>query len=485
MDLPYKEMFDGLPCYLTVQDRSLRVLRANALFRKDFGEFEGRHCYQLYKRRTEPCERCPVALTFNDGKSHHSENRVQLLNGKETDILVYTQPVLDESGEIVAVMEMCADVSEMKLLEAQLRESQERYRLLFEEVPCYISIQDADLRLIEANRSFREEFGDYFGSKCYEVYKHRDKPCVPCSVQEAFRDGRIHQREEVVKSRHGSPMNMLVSAAPIRNSNGEIHSVMEMSANITQIRELQSQLASVGLLISTISHGIKGLLTGLDGGVYLVNTGLAKDDRPRVLKGWDMVSRNVEKIKSMVMDMLYYAKDREPRYQTIQALAAARDALALAQPKAGRRGIDLLSDLDESAGSFEVDPEAFRSLLLNLIDNGMDACCSTRRKSGLEVRLGMRGAPDCVEFAIEDNGVGMDQETQDKAFSLFFSTKGAEGTGLGLFIANKIVKSHGGVLELDSELGKGTRIVVRMPRAKPAATHEESVSDTEKEFHHG
>ena len=84
-----------------------------------------------------------------------------------------------------------------------------------------------------------------------------------------------------------------------------------MSTDITQIRELQSQLTSIGLLVGSISHGIKGLLTGLDGGIYLVNSGFAKNEPERVNKGWEMVQRNVDRIRSMVMDILYYAKDRE------------------------------------------------------------------------------------------------------------------------------------------------------------------------------
>jgi len=75
---------------------------------------------------------------------------------------------------------------------------------------------------------------------------------------------------------------------------------------------------------------------------------------------------------------------------------------------------------------------------------------------------------------VEDNGIGMDRETRDKAFSLFFSSKGLKGTGLGLFIANKIVDKHGGDIVVDSEPGRGTRFVIRIPlEAKPSVRPEE------------
>jgi signal transduction histidine kinase len=72
-----------------------------------------------------------------------------------------------------------------------------------------------------------------------------------------------------------------------------------------------------------------------------------------------------------------------------------------------------------------------------------------------------------VRFEVEDNGIGMEQETREKAFSLFFSSKGSEGTGLGLFVANKIATSHGGSIRIVSTVGEGTRFLVSIPRTRP------------------
>ena len=107
-----------------------------------------------------------------------------------------------------------------------------------------------------------------------------------------------------------------------------------------------------------------------------------------------------------------------------------------------------------------------RSLLVNLAENSVDACRVDKKKVMHKVTIGVRGGRRHVEFHIADNGIGMDQETREKAFSLFFSSKGAEGTGLGLFIASNIAHAHGGSIELDSELDKGSRFVVRIPRKR-------------------
>jgi PAS domain S-box-containing protein len=365
-------------------------------------------------------------------------------------------------------MEMSTDVTLIKQLEHQLRDSQKRYHLLFEDVPCYISIQTPDLRIIETNRAFRDNFGDSLGRLCFEAYKHRTEACVPCPVRETFRDGQPHTREEVVSSPEGEPIHVLVTTAPIRDVNGNIVSVMEMSTDITTIRELESQLTSLGLLIGSVSHGLKGLLNGLAGGIYLVNTGFKKEDQQRVQKGWEIVERNVGRIRNMVSDILYYAKEREPNWETVSAVEIAEEVSSLVRPRAAEHEVRLKKIVDTSAGEFEADPRAVRSLLANLLENSVDACRLDSKKSDHQIVLEVDGTPDQVQFVVRDNGIGMDRETREKAFTLFFSSKGSEGTGLGLFISNRIASSHGGTIELRSDAGVGTHFVVRLPRVRPA-----------------
>ena len=107
---------------------------------------------------------------------------MRCLDGKEVSVLVEASPIRDQSGRITAVIEMSTDVTQIKSLERQLRRSRQRYRLLFDEVPCYISIQDRELHIVEANRAFQEDFGSCLGCKCYEAYKHRTEPCAPPSM---------------------------------------------------------------------------------------------------------------------------------------------------------------------------------------------------------------------------------------------------------------------------------------------------------------
>jgi PAS domain S-box-containing protein len=467
MDLPYRQYFDAMPCYATVQDRDFKVITANRLFREAFGDYRNRYCYQVYKHRAEKCEVCPVDQTFRDGQVHSSEERVRCLDRREVSVIVYTEPILDEQGQITAVMEMSTDITDVKRLQNQLRDSQAHYRTLFEEVPCYISIQDRDLNIVDANRLHRETFGDFLGCKCFQVYRHRSEECLPCPVRETFEDGRLRVHEEVVTSRDGRPIDVLVHTTPIVGATGRIDHVMEMSADITQIRELESQLSSIGLLISSISHGIKGLLNGLNGGTYLVNKGLAAGDQVRVTKGWAIVQRNIERIRSMVLDILYYAKDREPDWKPLSAAAVVQEVAEAMRDKAAELGVTFAEEIQTNAGTFEADEKAIRAMLVNLAENALDACRLDRVKTSPRVVVRASDGGPAVQFEVEDNGIGMEQETREKAFSLFFSSKGSEGTGLGLFVANKIATAHGGTIQIASTVGEGTRFLVSIPRSRP------------------
>ena len=462
MELLYQQLFEELPCYVTVQNKDLRVVAANRLFRRDFGDKVGNYCYELYKGRQEKCPDCAVERCFGDGEIHRSTEVIRQLDGRERWVKVYTAPMRGATGEINGVVEISADITDVKQL-------QQKFHALFEEVPCYISVQDRNLNITDANRRFRDDFGDEIGKPCFEVYKHRDEPCMECPVAHTFQDGQPYHSEEVVSTKDGRQRNVITATAPIRDAAGEIVQVIEMSTNITELRQVQDRLTSLGLLVGSISHGIKGLLNGLDGGIYLMESGRTKNKPERVDQGWDILKRNVERIRSLVLNVLYYAKDRPVINEELELRELASSVQAVVANRAQQLGVGL--EVAASPGSFEADGHAVHAMLVNLLENSLDACRTDSKKVEHLVRLEARPGDGEVIFAVSDNGTGMDRETREKAFSMFFSSKGAEGTGLGLFISHKIVKSHGGRVELTSEPGEGTTFTVHMP-LKPAPEEE-------------
>jgi signal transduction histidine kinase len=200
--------------------------------------------------------------------------------------------------------------------------------------------------------------------------------------------------------------------------------------------------------------------------MYLVNSGFTKGDEARVKKGWATVQRNAERIKAMVSDILYYAKDRIPNWELLDAGELAFDVVSMMEARSQELKVGLTLEANESAGGFEGDAQAVRALLANLVENSLDACRLAASCEGHQVKVRVQGDEHSVRFHVEDDGIGMDRETQEKAFSLFFSSKGT-GTGLGLFIADKIARAHGGDIGLSSKPGDGTTFIVTLPRARP------------------
>jgi PAS domain S-box-containing protein len=470
----YHEYWEEMPCYLSVHDRDFRIIDGNRRFREDFGDRVGEYCYRVYKGRDEVCPECPVEATFNDGRSHGSEQLLTTDTGQQMPVMVHTTPIRDDGGEVVAVMEMHTNIREVKKLQQELQRSKEQFAQLFEEVPCFITVQGPDRVIRHANRSYRETFGlDSVGRTCFEMYKHREEQCLVCPSQKTFETGRSQHHEEVLIAANGDKLNALCTTAPLKNADGEVEAVMEMCVDITEMRELQDQLTSIGLLVGSISHGIKGLLTGLDGGIYMVNSGFQKNKPERVEKGWAMVQRNVERIRSTVLDILYYAKDRELLVEDVDIAALVAEIREGLEKKATDLDVELAIEVAPDSGTLPGDTQAIRAMLLNFLENALDACRSDSAEKRHRIRLVARREPPWMLIEVEDNGIGMDRETREKALSLFFSSKGLKGTGLGLFISNKIVDKHGGTIHIDSEPGEGTRFVVRLPlEAKPSTKPE-------------
>jgi len=237
--------------------------------------------------------------------------------------------------------------------------------------------------------------------------------------------------------------------------------------------ELQSHLASLGLMIGSISHGIKGLLTGLDGGIYLLDSGFTKKNEVQIKEGWDVVKLTVERIRKMVTDILFYAKERDLRSERIDIRNFVEEIAKELNPKLKGQKIKLVDDFDANLGEFEIDVTYVHSALLNIIENATDACLRDKTKKSHKIIFGARKNEEKIILEVTDNGIGMDSETQDKIFTPFFSSKGTKGTGLGLFIANTIIEQHGGEINVKSNVGQGTLFQIKIPRKPPFKGEEE------------
>jgi PAS domain S-box-containing protein len=459
--------FNEMPCFVSIHNSKNKIVGTNQLYKERLGNKIGRSSWEIYASSAGSQENCPVANTFSTGKGQQRKERVKNLKGSELPVMVHTAPIRNRDGEVELVLEMAADLTEVSRLQEELISCQQRYQQLFDAAPCYFTVQDRDLKLMAANKKFLEDFGMQFGSFCAQAYSHDGEPHPECPVWKTFEEGESQQAETVVTAKSGEQYNVLIWTAPIKNVAGEVTHVMEMSTNITQIRQLQDHLSSLGLLIGSISHGIKGLLTGLDGGMYRVESGFEKEDHERIKEGWDIVRHMIGRIRNMSLDLLYYAKERDLQWERTDVLTFANDVALTVEPKALGHNIEFVRDFDASAGEFEVDAGVLSSALTNILENALEACLEDNSKKSHEIIFRVRQDKDNIIFDVSDNGIGMDKETREKMFTLFYSSKGREGTGLGLFISNQIIEQHEGAIQVDSTPGEGSRFTVRMPKILP------------------
>ena len=242
----------------------------------------------------------------------------------------------------------------------------------------------------------------------------------------------------------------------------------EYTENLEQLirekTELQSHLSSLGLMIGSISHSIKGLLTGLDGGMYLLDSGFLKKDRDQVEEGWEIVKSMVERIRKMVMDILFYAKERELRLECIDIRKFTKEVIRELEPKMKAEDIQFTRNFGSDLGEFRVDGTYIHSALINILENAIDACSQNHTKNPPEIILSVKAHSKDIVFEISDNGVGMNSKTQERIFTPFFSSKGNKGTGLGLFVANTIIQQHGGSINVKSTSGQGTLFQIKIPK---------------------
>lgn len=233
------------------------------------------------------------------------------------------------------------------------------------------------------------------------------------------------------------------------------------NARLQQENLRQARLTAMGQGIAGAAHCIKNILSSIGGGEFILETGLKRQDFEKVEKGWDVMKRNTHIMKDLVLDMLTYSRDREPEKATTDLNRICSDIADLMSGKAGEREVKLSLDPGSGLEEIVIDPKGIYRCILNLVSNAIDACETSRGKVTIStVRNNDRRT---AAVSVADNGCGIDKEDQEKLFTVFFSTKGSKGTGLGLAVTKKIIEEHGGTIGVMSETGKGTTFTITLP----------------------
>ena len=306
------------------------------------------------------------------------------------------------------------------------------------------NIQDA-----YANRAFASHIDKKTG------FTTRSILAVPMA-----RHGRLIGVIEVLNKSAGTPfteddqtiLEMLAHQAAIAIENARLY-----QENIEQER-----LASLGSGISGAAHCIKNILNLITMGSSGVDLGIQKANPALIAPAWDTVRKGCDRIEQMVLDMLSYSRSRTPEYRPVNVNELLAETARLVRNGLYEKQIELVEEYDPEAGTLMLDEAAINRCLLNLISNAADAIDSGRDgRITLTTHIDPQAGE--VEVRVADNGSGIAKDMIPQIFDVFFSTKGSQGTGLGLSVTKKIIEEHGGTIEAASQEGTGSTFSIRLP----------------------
>lgn len=285
-------------------------------------------------------------------------------------------------------------------------------------------------------------------------------------------EGRIHNLELDIITASGETRNWLFSASTIEVGRDKI--ILAVANDVTERKKAQSELdaaqkqlvqsekmAALGRFASGLAHEVKNPLAILLGGMEYLKQKLSGAE-PEIREALGKMREAVMRANAILKDMLSFAKPSKLVYEKVHPNTVVRDAIAfveLFKHKSDTAGVRLKEELSEEGICIEADKNQIQQALFNVLLNAIEAIPA----SGEVVVRTYRSGQSCI-IEVEDTGSGIAKEDLSKIFEPFFTTKrGQRGTGLGLPIVKTIVERHKGTIAIESEIGRGTKVIISLP----------------------
>lgn len=430
--------------------------------------------------------------------------RVRHLDGSWRWIEVTSTNLLGDPN-VGAIVANFRDVTERVNAEHSLKESEGKYRTLFEESHDGVFLSTPEGKLMDVNQAGMELFGYTSRSEILNVDIVKDLYVNP-QDRETFkrmlsRDGGVKDFEFEIKRKDGQHRIVLESASAVRGEDGTIRAYRVFLRDITDRKRLEDQLRQaqkmegIGTLAGGIAHDFNNLLGIILGYTQLIEMGNANPER--FAKSIDTIKKAVERGAGLVRQLLTFARKADPSFHSINVNETVREMTKILK-ETFPKTIAIENVLRESIPAITADATQVHQALLNLCVNARDAMVDqkgpgqqggtlrlmTSAVKGFEIhsRFPEAMAAEYVVVSVQDTGIGMDETTKSHMFEPFFTTKElGKGTGLGLAVVYGVINSHHGFVDVESVKGQGTTFHLYFPAAESqvAVPHEEQPPATD------
>ncbi|MBI5634824.1 MAG: PAS domain-containing protein [Nitrospirae bacterium] len=406
------------------------------------------------------------------------------MKGRRLWLETHAVPLRNERNRITALLGVTRDVTDRKRSEEALHQSEQFVRSILDTVDEGFIVIDHDYRILTANKAYCSQVGGcdetIIGRPCYEISHKSSRPCYDegeeCAVRQVFETGKPHTALHRHKDANDNILYVETKAFPLKDDSGKVTSVIEVINNITEKylleeERLKSQkLESIGTLAGGIAHDFNNLLQGVFG--YISMAKITHDDKEKSLAMLAQAEEALHMSVNLTTQLLTFSKGGKPLKKLIRLEPTIENAVKFALSGSHTDyQLDIASDL----WSVEADAGQLAQVIQNIVLNANEAMAGrgtvtiTVRNMEIPSKTNPR-LPDGGQFVsinIQDTGTGISGQNISKIFDPYFTTK-QKGSGLGLATSYSIIRNHGGVIEVQSEVNRGTTFTMYLPASKGA-----------------
>lgn len=361
-----------------------------------------------------------------------------------------------------------AMVYDLQTIRDQLMRSRNILRALFDSFPDSLYIVDQNYLLTAVNlaraRRAQQHPSQLVGKACYQALFGRKDPCLECRVRTTLESGENATRTWRDRQTSGDILEWEIFSYPIRDNENRVVQAILLEQDITDKLHLEltlaqsEKLAAMGQWAASLAHEINNPLTAIIANAQLLKKEIPpEDDRHELV---ELIALAGERANQVVRNLLDLARKDEYLFGPTDINQTIRRSLDFLQHELAARAINLIYEPDDSLPLVNASPDHLQGVWLNLLTNAMD---STEDLPG-EIRISTSLIANDIQVVIADNGRGIPAERLERIFEPFFTTKApGRGTGLGLAVCKRIIKQHGGRIQVESQPGSGTRFTVILP----------------------